>query len=86
MRWNAHLEVFRRQTKEPNRTELGDDRVLDALDALAPDHRTVLILRYLEGRSSREIAMTLGRSERAIDSLTARARAAFALLYRPEAS
>jgi RNA polymerase sigma-70 factor (ECF subfamily) len=50
------------------------DRVLDALDRVAADHRAVLLLRYVDGCSSREIGKLLGRSSRAVDSLIARAR------------
>jgi len=47
-----------------------------ALDGLDPEHRDALLRRYFEGRSVREIARTLGESEKAIESRLHRAREA----------
>ena len=45
------------------------------LDALPADWREVLLLKYVEELSLREIATSLGRSEKAVNSLLQRARA-----------
>lgn len=45
------------------------------LDALPADWREVLLLKYVEELSLKEIAVALGRSEKAINSLLQRARA-----------
>jgi RNA polymerase sigma-70 factor (ECF subfamily) len=83
MRWDGRIEVLRRDVELRSGRIVNDDtdRVLDALDRIAPEHRAVLILRYVEGLRSREIAAALGRNSRAIDSLLARARRALATAY-----
>lgn len=48
-----------------------------ALSALPQDHREVLLGKYLEGFSVRELAYIMGRSEKSVESLLTRARAAF---------
>jgi RNA polymerase sigma-70 factor (ECF subfamily) len=50
--------------------------VRQALDAIDPDYAEVLVRRYLEGRSVREIADALNESEKAIESRLHRAREA----------
>jgi RNA polymerase sigma-70 factor, ECF subfamily len=50
--------------------------LLQALDQLSPDHRSVLRLRILEGRSSGEVAALTNRSPAAVRQLQARALAA----------
>ena len=52
-------------------------RIGSALASLSEAHRSVLRLKYDEGRSVQEIAQTLGRSEKAVESLLTRAREAF---------
>ena len=47
-----------------------------ALDAIDPDHADVLLRRYFEGRTVREIAGALGESEKAVESRLHRAREA----------
>jgi RNA polymerase sigma-70 factor, ECF subfamily len=44
------------------------------LDALPADWREVLLLKYVEELSLKEIAVSLGRSEKAVNSLLQRAR------------
>ncbi|MBI4229886.1 MAG: RNA polymerase sigma factor [Planctomycetes bacterium] len=58
------------------------DAVRDALAAIPSDHREVLLSKYVEGRSQREIAVELGRTEEAVESLLARARQGFSGAFR----
>jgi RNA polymerase sigma-70 factor (ECF subfamily) len=63
------------------------DVQLDALVAhrtladLAPQHRSALTLRYLDGLPVREVASCLGRTEGATEVLLVRAKAAFRARY-----
>ena len=52
-----------------------------ALAKLAGEQRIVMILRYLDQMPVREIASTIGRSEKATESLLSRARDAFRRAY-----
>ena len=64
---------------------------LDALVAhrtladLAPQHRSALTLRYLDGLPVREVASCLGRTEGATEALLVRAKAAFRVSYEGDA-
>ncbi len=69
-RARAHL-VARRP---PPPDEATQDRVLDALDRLAPRQRAALVLRYLEDRPVAEVADLLGLGMAATESLLARGR------------
>ena len=51
------------------------------LDQLAPQHRAVLTLRYLDDLPVAEVAEVLGRTLHATEALLTRARAAFRLGY-----
>lgn len=51
-------------------------RVRAALEEIEPAYAEVLALRYLEGRTPREIAGALGESEKAVESRLHRAREA----------
>jgi RNA polymerase sigma-70 factor (ECF subfamily) len=83
LRWNGRIELLRRDVDTSSFGPEGGsaDRVLDALDRLSHDHRSVLVLRYVDGCSSKDIAAALGKSPTAVDSLLARARAALADAY-----
>jgi RNA polymerase sigma-70 factor (ECF subfamily) len=84
MRWEGRIEALRRDidgNAMARATGDAEDRVLDALDRLSPDHRAVLILRYVDGLRTRAIAEALGRSPRATDSLLARARRELAATF-----
>jgi RNA polymerase sigma-70 factor (ECF subfamily) len=84
MRWEGRLEVLRRDVDGHALSRAAgdaEDRVLDALDRLSPDHRAVLVLRYVDGLRTREIAAALGRGARATDSLLARARRELAVAF-----
>ena len=52
-----------------------------ALSKLPGEQRIVLVLRYLDRLSVREIATTISRSEKATESLLSRAREAFRKAY-----
>jgi RNA polymerase sigma-70 factor (ECF subfamily) len=82
-RWEARIEILRRDAELSRASSMNDasEGGLEALDRLAPEHRAVLILRYVEGLRSKEIAAELGRNPRAVDSLLARARRALASAY-----
>jgi RNA polymerase sigma-70 factor (ECF subfamily) len=63
-------------TTSPSRRAMREelrDRVREALGALAPNDREVLILRVLEQLSSREVAAVLGITERAAKARQTRA-------------
>lgn len=63
----------------PDRLAFESDRrkaLLAALDRLRPDHRAVLRLRILEGRSTSEVAALTDRSQQAVRQLQVRALAA----------
>ncbi len=49
------------------------DRLRDALDALSPDYRQVLVLSRIEGLPMKEIAERMGRSLNSVKHLLARA-------------
>ncbi len=53
--------------------------LISALDRLSPDHRAVLRMRILEGRSAREVAALTHRNEPAVRQLQVRALAALRL-------
>lgn len=64
--WDAHLDALRAE---------------QTLAALAPQHRLVLILRYMDDLPVPEVAGLVGRSVHATEGLLARARRAFRLHY-----
>jgi RNA polymerase sigma-70 factor (ECF subfamily) len=60
----------------PDGLAVASDRraaLLRALDRIAPDHRTVLRLRILEGRTAIEVGAMTGRSPAAVRQLSVRA-------------
>jgi RNA polymerase sigma-70 factor (ECF subfamily) len=59
----------------------GDERVAEALATLPERRERVLRMKYLDRMSVAEIAAAWGESEKAIESLLARARAAFREAY-----
>lgn len=64
--WDERLEVLRAQ---------------QALESLAPHHRIVLVLRYLDDLTVPQVAAELGRTRHATEALIVRARAAFRRVY-----
>jgi RNA polymerase sigma-70 factor (ECF subfamily) len=82
-----HYEAERRQDEarrglqvvpvpETERTDeiVERDVVVRALGRLSPDHRQVLVLRYLDGLPVGDVADRLGRSQVQVQSLLQRAR------------
>jgi RNA polymerase sigma-70 factor, ECF subfamily len=53
-----------------------DTEMLAFLEALHPEWREALLLKYVEGLSLAEVGRVLGKSEKAVSSLLQRARAA----------
>jgi RNA polymerase sigma-70 factor, ECF subfamily len=72
------------QAVEPWPAELDALAVRRAFSELAPQHRAVLTLRYLDDLAVPEVAALLGRSLSATEALLVRARAAFRRCYADE--
>jgi RNA polymerase sigma factor (sigma-70 family) len=53
------------------------EEIQRTLASLPEAYRTVLLWRYLENRSAREMAQLAGKTEKAIERLLARAREQF---------
>jgi RNA polymerase sigma-70 factor, ECF subfamily len=64
--WDVHLDTLRARA---------------TLEKLAPQHRTVLTLRYLDDLPVREVADVLDRTVHATEALLVRAKAAFRRAY-----
>lgn len=62
--------------------DTADPAIVEALGRVSPDHRTALVLRYVDDLTVRAVAELMGKSERATESLLVRARAALADAYR----
>lgn len=75
------LEGGRIDTVDPWNAVLDEARAQQVMQSLAPTHRAVLTLRYLDDLSVPECADQLGRSVHATESLLARARNAFRTAY-----
>lgn len=81
------LRAVESSTDDEQRAEDPWDVHLDAMVAhrtlaeLAPQHRSALTLRYLDGLPVREVASCLGRTEGATEQLLVRAKAAFRTHY-----
>jgi RNA polymerase sigma-70 factor, ECF subfamily len=56
--------------------------IRNALEALTPEQREVVVLRFFDHRSSAEVARLTGRSEKAVKSLQHRAVAALARVLK----
>lgn len=69
--------VLDEQERRTGATTATHDRVYDALDRLPPEQRLALVMRHLDGESLPEIAVVLGRSVKAVESLLGRSRRAF---------
>ena len=62
---------------DPNDAAIEVIAAHDALAGLAPSHRAVLTLRYLDDLPVGDVAMTMGRTVHATEALLTRAKAAF---------
>jgi RNA polymerase sigma-70 factor (ECF subfamily) len=76
------IEAYARLSSEPlpdEELERAETRSLvnATMSQLPPDYRESLEAKYVEGRSVRDIAAALGRSEKAVESQLTRAREAF---------
>ena len=90
------IDHYRREARQQDATVVdevphepsgGDrERVLHALRAVPPQQRAALVLRHMEGLTVPELALVLGRSVEAAESLLARGRVCFRRAYREEAS
>ncbi len=94
---NKLVDHWRRRTREETKLRLlqadpppSDTISLDCLDEgralatlrrLPAQYQAALTLRYVDGLPVREVALTLGRTLHASESLLARARKAFRQLY-----
>jgi RNA polymerase sigma-70 factor (ECF subfamily) len=89
--WRRTARETTSRDLEPPEQETGHAADIDALDirhtvGLAMDriedmHRVVLELKYLDKLTVREISQRLGRSEKAVEGILSRARAAFKTRY-----
>lgn len=80
-RLGQELHVNRQVESDPHTDRLA---VYEALGALPDDQRLVLTLKHLDGLSVREIAETMGRTPKAVETLLTRARRAFRSSYDPQ--
>ncbi len=90
---NEALTLLRKRGKElpldESLTEIGtedDDSasIVDVIRSMSETYRTVLEMRLVEERTTREIATALGISERAMDTRISRGRALLAEKLRKE--
>jgi RNA polymerase sigma-70 factor (ECF subfamily) len=63
-------------------TSSAEVRLTEALQAISPNHRLVLILRYVDDLQVADVAKEIGRSVRATESMLARARTALNTAYQ----
>ena len=66
---------------DPSEARIDADEARRTLDLLAPQHRAVLTLRYLDDLPVAEVAEVLGRTLHVTEALLTRARTAFRLAY-----
>lgn len=72
------LRVVVREVEEDAAVRQADrEAVLTVLRALPALQRAVLVLRYMDGLSVRDVAVAIGKSESATESLLSRAREGF---------
>jgi RNA polymerase sigma-70 factor (ECF subfamily) len=75
------VEQHRLGVDAPWRAAESRDAVNAAMAQLPPDQRLALLFRHLDGMSVREVAAAIGRTEKATESLLARARESFRRAY-----
>lgn len=81
---NPEAESVTQGLEEKIDTEVARKKVRDVLMKLPESYRGVLISRYWEERSVRTIARRIGKTEKAIERLLARARGQFRSLWNQE--
>jgi len=88
--WRARAREQRQLHTAYDAVPTGDDpweqrldviRARQTLELLAPHHRAVLVLRYLDDLTVPQVAAELGRTRHAAEALIVRARAAFRHAY-----
>lgn len=65
-------------TPDPSREIIGSVAIRDALTRLNEDQRSVVVLRFVLGMSTRETAQIMGKSDGAIEQLQRRGLATMA--------
>ena len=73
---HALIELVSIHNRTPSRSASGreaESAIRQGISALAPDHRTVIELRYLKGLTPAQVAEQMGRSEHAVHNLCSRA-------------
>jgi RNA polymerase sigma-70 factor (ECF subfamily) len=76
------FRVIVREIEPDHATGLAErDAVLDALRRLPALQRAALVLRYLDGLPVRQVAVAIGKSEKATESLLSRGRERFRYMY-----
>jgi len=73
--------LFRRNWADDVSEYVERERVMAALEQIAESQRRALILQHVEQLTVAEIAVVLSRSEKAVESILSRARAAFRGAY-----
>jgi RNA polymerase sigma-70 factor (ECF subfamily) len=69
-------------SSDPAESIVSGDRVMTALGELPTNQHAALVLRYLDGYSTKDVARALKRSVKATESLLARARQNLESTYR----
>ncbi len=69
-------------TERMMESALESETVCECLAKIPQQHRIVLMLKYVEGRSVKEIARIMKKSPKAVESALTRARGAFLREYR----
>ena len=87
-RWRDRAGLEVRERPDHARDVSRDEAILvdEALHKLSPEHREVLVLKYVIGLTSAEIAKSLGKQSPAVDSLLQRARDSFAKAWESPSS
>lgn len=80
-RLHAVIAEPARQVDDPWDGILEADVARAVLASLTPSHRAALVFRYIDGRSVAEVAIDLGRTVEATESLLVRARSGFRCRY-----
>jgi len=66
----------RNRSADVAETVVSGERLAQMLDQISPNHRAVLVLKYVDGFTVSEIASTMDRSAKSVESMLSRARTA----------